>query len=93
MGDYGYCIQHLLGQLRLNIEGAYGVNIIIEEVYAVRVLAAEGIDIDDGAANGKLPRFIDVIALHESQFAQLMLHVCDGDCLPFAQSNLPVIQL
>ena len=61
-------VQLLNRQLTLNIEGAQGVNLVVKEIYAERVVIAVGIDIDDTTSDSILAGFIDIILHLEPQF-------------------------
>ena len=65
-GQFGHDVGRLpyfLRELALDVEGAYGVNLIAEEVDAEGQLAAVGVDIDDAASLCELSRFVDIVLL------------------------------
>lgn len=52
---YLHLLQLVVRQLALDLKGTDGVDVVAEEVDTVGKLAAEGIDIEDASAHGKLP--------------------------------------
>ena len=74
-------------ELVVHLEGADAVHLIAKEVDAVWQLVREGIDVDDAATNGKLPRLIDVIRPVEAEAEQRLLHEHDIHPLPYAQAQ------
>ena len=65
-----HLLQALFAQLRLDIEGAYRVDIVAPEIDAVGQLVAVGEYVEDGAAHAVLSWFIDIIGRGEAQLAQ-----------------------
>ena len=57
----------ILRELILDLESTDGVDIVAEEVNAVGVFATVRIDVEDGAAQGKLTWFVDIIDLVETE--------------------------
>ena len=49
------------GELVFDLKGADGVDVVTEEVDAEGILTAETIDVEDGASQGKLSWFIDIV--------------------------------
>ena len=74
-------------ELVVYLEGADAVHLIAKEVDAVWQFVREGIDVDDAATNGKLPRLIDVIRPVEAEAEQRLLHEHDIHPLPYAQAQ------
>ena len=53
---------HLVArELCLNLEGAYAVNLVAEEVDTEGVFRGVGEDVDDATTHGKLPRLIHIV--------------------------------
>ena len=75
VGDDAYAFHLLEAQLVLHIEGAYAVNLITEEVNAEGVLTGVGINVEQTASQGELPRLIDIIHAGETQPEQGLLHL------------------
>ena len=73
----GDLAEPLLGKLRLYVEGAYGVYLVVEEVEAVGKFVGVGEDVEDGASAGELARFIHVVDVPESQFLKPVFHFGD----------------
>ena len=82
-----YPVATFLRQLILHLEGTDGVDVIAEEVNAERIFATVGIDVEDGAAQGKLTRFVDIVHLAETELAQCFLNRRHGDGLVFLQDE------
>ena len=76
-GHYGDFAESLLGKLRLYVERAYGVYLVVEEVEAVGKLVGVGEDVEDRSAAGELPRLVDIVDMLESQLLQAILHLGD----------------
>ena len=95
-GNLGYdinLVQLLYRQLTLNIEGAQGVNLVVEEIYAERVVIAVGIDIDDTASDSILTGFIDIILHLEPQFLQLLLQFCRWYLLSLPKGYVTAVEV
>ena len=61
VGRNGHGVNLLFGQLCLDVEGAYGVDFVAEEVDAVREFGGVTEDVEDRAADSEMPRFIDIV--------------------------------
>ena len=83
----------LNGQLGLDVEGAYGVNLVVEEVYAERVVIAVGEDVDNATPDGILPRLIDIVLHAESESLQLFLKFCKRYLLALAEGDVAAVEL
>ena len=81
--------EHLLltlhRQLRLHLEGADGVDLVVEEIDAEGPLVRETVDIHDAAADGELTWFVDVVDTQESEVEERLLHIADVGLLPPAE--------
>ena len=71
LGHNLYAFAPFARQLVGHVEGADGVNVVAEEIDAERVFAAEAEHVEDGAAQCKLPRLVDIVHLVEAELAQL----------------------
>ena len=78
--QYVDAVELLLRELGLDIEGADAVDLVTEEVDAVRQFVTEREHIQDGAAQGKLPRLIHIIHLAETEVAQAAASVGEVEC-------------
>ena len=67
---YGHSVELLLGELCLDVEFTYTVDVVAEEIYAVRLLVAVAEDVDDRAAHGELTGLVDVVDFGEAVVAQ-----------------------
>ena len=83
----------LFRQLVLHVEQTDGVNLVVEEVDAERILVAEGKDVNDAAAYGKLTRFVDVVDLVEPQIKQLFLQFGDVAAVAYLQADGAFVHL
>ena len=83
----------LLRQLVLHLEGADGVYLVAEEVDAEGKLVTEGEDVEDAAAQGKLPRLVDVVDLVETEVAQCLQHLVDIGRLALLQRQRAVVEV
>ena len=63
-------VEARLRELGLDVEGAYRVNLVAEEVEAEGQLARVAEDVEDGASHGKLPRLVYIVDLAEAYLAQ-----------------------
>ena len=79
-------------ELVLHVEGAYGVDVVAEEIDTEGELTAEGIDIEDAATQRKLPRLIDIVHLMETEVAQRLADVIGTDGLAHAQRQHTVVE-
>ena len=70
LGHYLHVVAALFRQLVFYAEGAYGVYLVTEEVDAEGIFTTVGVDVEDAAAHGKLPRFVYIVGLVEAEFAQ-----------------------
>ena len=68
-------LQVFLAQLRLDVEGAYRVNVVAPKVDAVRQLVAVGEHVKDGAAHAELTWLIHIVGCREAQFSQTRCHL------------------
>ena len=69
LGHYVDAPATVARQLVVNLERAYGVNLIAKEVDAVGIFVAEAVDVEDASAQGELPRLVDIVDLAEAQRA------------------------
>ena len=88
-----HAVAALLRQLVLNLEGADGVDIVAKEIKTKRKLMTVGIDIEDGATQGKLTRFIDIVNLAEAKLTQGLADAVHADALVLCQCQTTGIQL
>ena len=79
-------------ELILNLECAYRLNLIAEEIKTERQVIRERIHIENASANSKLPRLIYIILHTETEVAQLMLNVRDIDSLSYGKMYCTVIK-
>ena len=82
----------ILRELILDLESTDGVDIVAEEVNAVGVFATVRIDVEDGAAQGKLSWFVDIIHLMEAEAAQGLLDIGNSDRLVFLEHEGPCVE-
>ena len=75
------------GELTVDLEAAYALHLIIEEVQAVGELRGEGIDIHDAPTQGKLPRLIDVVHTLEAPAEELVTELVTLDDAPWTQDK------
>ena len=68
-------------QLCLHLEGSDTVDVVAKEVDAEGILATVGVDIENGAAKGKLAWLVDIVNLVETKVGQRRLNVCHTDGL------------
>ena len=80
VADNADVLDTLLAELRLDVEGAYRVNLVAEEVNAIGQLVAVTVDVENGASQRELSRLIDIVDLRKPQFAQPLggLGLVDG---------------
>ena len=81
LGHDVHAVAAFLRQLVLHLEGADGVDVVAKEVDAEWEFVAIGIDVEDGAAQGKLTRLIDIIDLAETKVAQRLADAVHSDVL------------
>ena len=81
----------VLRQLRLDLEGTDGVDVVAEEIDTERQFTAERIDVEDTAAQSELARFIDIVNLAESQFTQGIHGTVDIHRLALPQHQHPLV--
>ena len=94
--QFGYDLHPLqlpVRELRLHLERADGLDVVAEEVDAERQLVRVGIHVDDAAAHGELPRFVDIVGLAESERPQGLFHLDDAGVLSDGQRQPPFVQL
>ena len=77
----------------MDLESADAVHLIAEEVYSVRQLMGEGIDVDDAASDGKLARFVNVVRLVEAEAEQRLLYKHDIYALPYSKLQRLLLEL
>ena len=62
-----YLVSLFLRQLIFYLEGSDAIDVLAEEINTIRVFATKGIDVEDGAAQGKLTWLIDIFNLAETE--------------------------
>lgn len=66
VGHDAHLVFLLFGELRLHFEGAYGVDVVAEEINAEGIFRGIGVDVEDGTTYGKFARFVYVVFMYES---------------------------
>ena len=75
------------GELAVDLEAAYTLHFVIEEVQAIGELRGEGIDIHDAPTQGKLPRLIDIVHTLEAPAKELVTELVTLDDAPWTQDK------
>ena len=78
--DHANVVDLLFRELCFDIEGTDTFNVVAEEVETVRQFVGKGKNIENGAADGKLPRFVDIVHLLKTEFTQLFLRFRQVGC-------------
>ena len=80
-------------ELRLNLESAYRVYVVAEEVDAERIFRRVGENVEYASPACKLPRLIDIVNLVEAILPQGSNHFCRVYCLAVIKRKCPVVEL
>ena len=88
-----YLLLLLLRQLALHLEGADGVDLVVEEINAEGQFAAKGIDIEDAPSDGELTWFVHIILFVEPQREQSLAQVVHVDHLSLVERDHPFVEL
>ena len=70
------------GELAIDLEAAYALHFVIEEVQTVGELGGKGIDVYNAPTQGELPRLIDVVHALEAPGEELVTQVVTLDDVP-----------
>ena len=71
--------------LRFRVEGAQRLDLVVEQVDAVRLLAAHGVQVDQRAAHGELAMLVDGVDTAVAAGLQARAHLFDIDLLAHVQ--------